>query len=73
VQRFDSTALYEALDRQRLVRGLTWGDAAREIGVSVATITRARRGGPIELEARIAMVAWLKVPVEHFVKNGSRG
>lgn len=65
--RFDTKALYDALERQRAACGLSWQDVARATGVSVSTITRTRAGGRLEVDGMVAMVAWLELPVEHFV------
>ena len=70
--RFDSSALYEALDRQRTKRGITWEQLAREIGVSTATMKRARSGGRMEVDGMLAMVRWLGVSVETFVHESQR-
>ena len=72
VPRFDGKALYQALDRQRTERGLTWQAVARETGVAAATITRTREGGRLEVDGMLAMVAWLGVPVETFVRQAPR-
>ncbi len=45
MQRFDAHARYEALDAQRLERGLGWRQVAGEIGVSPPTLTRTRMRG----------------------------
>jgi hypothetical protein len=71
VRRFDSVALYEALDGQRRSRGMSWSDVAAEIGVSAATIQRTRDGGRMEVDGMLAMVGWLGVPVERFVCESS--
>jgi uncharacterized protein YerC len=42
--RFDAKAFFAALDRQRLVRGLTWQAVAAETGVSATTIARTKDG-----------------------------
>lgn len=68
--RFDAKALYEALDKQRSERGLTWAQVAAQIGVSAATITRTRLGGRMEVDGMLTMVRWLGVPVETFVHEG---
>jgi transcriptional regulator with XRE-family HTH domain len=70
--RFDAAALYAALDRQREGRGLTWAQVAAEIGVSAATIQRTQTGGRMEVDGMLAMVAWLGVPVETFVRETGR-
>ncbi len=71
MRRFDSKALYQALDEQRRSRDLTWDQVATEIGVSKATITRTKSGGRMEVDGMLAMVAWLGVPVERFVVDKS--
>ena len=69
-RRFDASALFAAMDRQRAARGLTWDQVGREIGVSAATIRRTQRGGRMEVDGMLAMVGWLGVPVETFVRDG---
>jgi transcriptional regulator with XRE-family HTH domain len=69
MRRFDATALYRALDERRTARGQSWREVADAIGVSVATITRLRSGGRMEVDGMIAMVAWLGVSVETFVRE----
>lgn len=64
--RFDTQALYDALDAQRTARGLTWTDVARETGVSTSTLTGTRRGGRLEVDGVLAMVRWLGREVESF-------
>ena len=48
---------------------MTWTAIAKEIGVSTATITGTKRGGHMEVDGMLAMVHWLEVPVETFVKD----
>lgn len=69
LRRFDSAALYAALDTQRLARSMSWSAVAQETGVSVATMKRARSGGRLEVDGMLCMVAWLGVPVETFVRE----
>jgi transcriptional regulator with XRE-family HTH domain len=69
MRRFDAAALFTAMDAQRVARGMTWEQVGREIGVSAATIQRARRGGRMEVDGMLAMVGWLGVPVETFVRD----
>jgi len=70
--RFDSKALYAALNAQRGKRGMTWAQVAAATGVSAATITRTRAGGRLEVDGMLAMVRWLGVPVETFVIETNR-
>ena len=67
--RFDAAALHAALDARRRTRGLTWKQVAEEVGVSVGTIQRARSGGRMEVDGMLAMVRWLDVSVESFVRE----
>jgi transcriptional regulator with XRE-family HTH domain len=67
--RFDSRALFEALDRRRTARGMTWDQVAAETRVSAATIRRTRDGGRMEVDGMLALVHWLGVPVETFVRD----
>jgi transcriptional regulator with XRE-family HTH domain len=70
--RFDAAALYEALDRERNARRMTWDQVASEIGVSTATIKRTRLGGRMEVDGMLAMVRWLDAPVEKFVRESRK-
>ena len=72
--RFNASALYAALDSQRRSRGLTWPQVGKEIGVSVSTLTRTKRGGRMEVDGMLAMVRWLGRTVESFTfgYKGSR-
>lgn len=71
MKRFDSTALYHALDEKRRSLGWSWRDVAAEIGVSTTTISRTRQGARMEVDGMLAMVAWLGVPVETFVRESA--
>jgi transcriptional regulator with XRE-family HTH domain len=70
--RFDAKALYEALDECRRARGMTWAKVAAEIGVSATTIARTETGGRMEVDGMLAMVRWLGVPVETFIRESNR-
>ena len=72
IRRFDARALFAALDRQRVARGLTWREVAQETGVSAATIQRTKGGGRMEVDGMLALVAWLQVPVETFVRQADQ-
>jgi transcriptional regulator with XRE-family HTH domain len=67
--RFDTRALYRALDAQRQARAMSWRQVADEIGVSAATIARTERGGRLEVDGMLAMVAWLRRTVESFARQ----
>ena len=67
--RFDSQALYAALDEQRTRRGLSWAEVARETGVSSSTLTGTKRGGRLEVDGVLAMTAWLGRSIESFARK----
>ena len=69
MQRFDARALRQALDEQRSARGLSWAQVAAETGVSVSTLSGTERGGRLEVDGMLAMVAWLGRRVEEFVRD----
>jgi transcriptional regulator with XRE-family HTH domain len=71
MRRFDSKALYQALDEKRKSRDLSWPEVAMQTGVSVSTLTRTQQGGRMEVDGMLAMVGWLGVPVENFVRGVS--
>jgi hypothetical protein len=48
---------------------MSWEQVAAAIGVSVGTITRTRIGGRLEVDGMLAMVSWLGVPVETFMRE----
>ena len=69
VRRFDSRALYRAIDERRQALGLSWAEVARQMGVAAATLTRTKQGGRLEVDGMLAMVGWLQQPVERFVRE----
>ena len=69
MKRFDSKALYQALDEQRLRRDMTWTEISKEIGVSASTIRHTKDGGRMEVDGMIAMVDWLGAKVETFIRE----
>ena len=67
--RFDSKALFTALDKKRTQQDMTWKQVAEEIGISQSTIQKTKSGGRMEVDGMLQMVDWLSVPVETFVKR----
>lgn len=61
-RRFDTAALYRALDAARTDRGLTWAEAATEIGssmVTAATLRSFQKGGRTSLARIVPILVWL--------------
>jgi hypothetical protein len=65
--RFDTRALYEALDAQRQTRGVSWEQLARDLGVAATTLKGTAKGGRLEVDGMLRMVGWLGRTVESFV------
>ncbi len=68
--RFDSDALYEALNAQRQARDLTWKQVAAESGVSASTLTRMAQGRRPDLDSLAALSAWSGLRADDYVRSG---
>ena len=67
---FDYAALYQALDRERQRRELTWAGAAREIRVAASTIARLGASPrTAEADGVLQMLRWLGQPPERFLPD----
>jgi transcriptional regulator with XRE-family HTH domain len=64
---FDLAGLYGALDARRRARGLSWQQAAHEIGTARSTIIRTAGDGVMEADGVLAMLRWLGASPERFV------
>lgn len=67
----DVRSLYEALDKARQPKGLSWRQLAKEIGVSASTISRMANGLKPDVLAFAAMTTWLRMPAETFYVGAS--
>jgi len=65
--RFDTQALYAALDERRRDSGLSWTEMSRAIGVGAGTLQRLARGGRINADLMLACTSWLGRQVDDFV------
>ncbi len=65
---FDVGSLHAELEAERARRGLSKQRLAATVGVSASTIARAANGGVMEADGVLAMVRWLGVPPERFVR-----
>jgi transcriptional regulator with XRE-family HTH domain len=70
--RFDSRALFQAIDEKRRAEGMTWEQVSAHVGVSASTIKRTREGGRMEVDGMLALVRWLGMTVETFVREVPR-
>jgi len=73
VVRFDLAVLYRAVDSKRLRRRLTWPDVAGEIGLPLKTVQSTRFSESMEADTVLAMVRWVGVAPETFVRPQREG
>ena len=67
--RFDTKAMYAALDSRRLEQGMTWQQVADEIGgVNVANLTRLAHGGRVAFPHVMRLFGWLGRPAASFMR-----
>lgn len=84
IRDFDVTALFQALDGQRLERGLSWSGVAREMWamshelnearptdhpISPSTLTGMPKRGATSCQHALCMLAWLGQPPEAFLEG----
>jgi hypothetical protein len=76
--KFDLSALHRALDQRRRVHGMSWQQVADEMAgsigghghrISATTITRTALGGTMEADGVLAMVTWLGLSCNDFVRD----
>ncbi len=71
--RFDTRAMYVALETQRAERGMTWKQVAAEIGgLQPASLTRLKKGGRVAFPTVMRIVTWLERPAASFVRSSER-
>ena len=68
--QLDIPALHATLDSARQERGLSWRELARQAGVSPSTLTRMAQGKRPDVDGLAALVRWVGVPVEQFIRTG---
>lgn len=64
----DVPALYEALDHKRQAGKLSWRGLAQEIGITPSTFTRMSKGRRPDVDTFGALLRWLGMPVETFMR-----
>lgn len=66
--RFNTSALYAALDAERGRRGLSWPEVSREIGACTSdALKRLAHGGRTNADVMLACTWWLRREVNAFV------
>lgn len=69
ILRFDTGAIYQALDAKRAERGMTWKQVAAEIGgLNAASLTRLSKGGRTSFPKVMRIFGWLRRPAASFTR-----
>lgn len=68
---FDLRQLFQGVDAERTLRGLSWAALAREVGVAASTIRRFREAEDAEADGVLALIRWLGVAPEQFIRGDS--
>lgn len=63
----DIGALYGALDAARQAQGLSWRQAAKQIGVSPSLLSRLANGQRPDTDGFVTLARWLGMPTDDFV------
>ena len=70
VLRWDTPALFSALNEQRQERGLTWAEVAGEIGgCTPGMLTNLSKGGRVGFPHVMRLVRWLDRPAVTFTRS----
>lgn len=73
ILRFDTRAIYDALQQERLRRGLTWQQAADEMpGFTPSMLTNLADGPLIGFPRVMTLIQWIGHPAAAFVRARSR-
>jgi transcriptional regulator with XRE-family HTH domain len=68
----DVETLYAALDQRRRSLDLSWRQVAAQASVSPSTLTRLGQGKRPDVQGLAALVSWLEVSPETFLRGNSR-
>lgn len=73
VLRWDTAALFSALNLKRETEGLTWSELAVEIGdVSPQQLKGFAKGGRTSVPDVMRVIGWLGVPASSFTRESTR-
>ncbi len=69
ILRWDTNAIYLAVDHQRQIRGMSWMNVAEEIGgVTANTLTHLAAGGRTSFPFVMRIIAWLRRPAMTYTR-----
>src|SRR5262249_47121430 len=64
-----NTERLAALVRDRVAANSNLREAAKEAGVSPATLSRIQRGHTPDIDALLALIRWLRIPIEEVLAD----
>lgn len=70
-KEFDNAGFFAALDAERIARGTTWKQVAKEAQVSASTFTRLSQGKRPDVDSLSALIAWSGLDSRQFLGGGS--
>ena len=68
---FDLHALFRTIDAERERHGLSWAALSRQVAVAATTIRRFDNADDAEADGVLALIRWLDVPPEDYVRGDS--
>ena len=74
IASLDGDKLYNALDSQRNLKSLTWGQVAEKAGISASTLTRLSQGKRPDVDSLAALCTWAGLDTDKFyIVEGKMG
>jgi hypothetical protein len=68
VLRFDTRKMHAALEAQRVARGMTWEQVAKEVGLGASGLKHLANGGRTAFPQVMRIVRWLGRPAAEFTR-----
>jgi hypothetical protein len=68
VLRFDTKKMHAALEAQRVARGMTWEQVAKEVGLGASGLKHLANGGRTAFPQVMWIVRWLGRPAAEFTR-----
>lgn len=66
-KEFNNAGFFRALDAERVARGLTWKQVAKQAEVSASTFTRLSQGKRPDVDSLSALIAWSGLDSRQFL------
>lgn len=70
--QLDVERLFAALDAHRKSKDLSWRQLAAAVQISPSTFTRMREGKRPDVDSFAALVEWLDIPADKFLRSARR-